>query len=79
MAAKWKTPLTAPITLRGGTTLRTLAEAKACLRTDCAGLKHDALDYANEVLDRAAKSGTEDDLKEATASVHRILRWNRVA
>ena len=75
----WTLPLTQTLTLKSGRQLRTLGDA-ADLILDRFGstIRSDPLEYAIELLLRAAETRRDDDLKAATDQLLVVLRFNRM-
>ena len=77
MAHHWRTQLTAPIVLNGGTTLRTLLEAGEFMEAHCQALNGQALDHTLTLLMTAAETGTANDRLAATVQLRSFLMFNR--
>jgi hypothetical protein len=74
----WSVKLTRSLTLRDGTELITLADARAAMRKYLAPEVEDgALGRALSLLLTAAKAGSLANREAATDQVESVLRWRR--
>jgi hypothetical protein len=74
----WSAQLTHPLTLKGGTKLVTLADARDVLRQYLSPEVEDgALGHALRLLLTAAKTGSLANREAATDQVESVLRWRR--
>ena len=77
---QWSVKLTHSLTLKDGTELVTLADARDCLRrfhstvTTSPGVAR-GTDRAIKLVRKAAKTGAHADRKAATDQVAIVLRW----
>ena len=75
MAASWTRLLSRTLVLKDGTHLATLHDvAKVFTRTFDNSVHWPTLDYAIELLMKAAETGTEDDVEAATNEAAIVLR-----
>lgn len=71
----WSDPLAFPIKLRDGRELRTLGEAaELILRLSETIQGHPWVEYAAQLLMRAAENGDAPTIEDATWQVHRALK-----
>ena len=79
MAVDWSRPLTHTLTLKSGRRLVRLLDAADLLAEGFQTVRrYDPLEYAIELLLRAAETGTPADRKAATDQVALVLRLNHM-
>jgi hypothetical protein len=77
--ADWSAKLTRSLTLKDGSKLVTLSDARECLLTHFSTTtKNDALAHAIELMMKAAETGTIPDRKAATDQVATVLAQRRL-
>ena len=80
-AMSWEHALTYPLALDSGAPIFTLGDAADLFRARSETAKHTPpIEYAIDLLSRAAQTDAADDIKAATEQVDRVLQiWRRFA